>query len=296
MPEAAAARSLQRELELAWESSSGDSCSRWTGELSDDWSFRSPAGGVLSALGVHAMAKELERRGLDGAAWLPLSVTATFCSVVVAGPVEVDVTLLRMGRAVCQLRASVRSLGATDVGLEVTASFGLARSGPEFVASHFPEVTAVGDSPSGTGGVPFAPNVVPRFFQRFETRRAVGADFWSADWAGGGGHHARWVRFHEPPLGREGYLEPAALIALADTMPPSVVQYLGSGFEPFIAPSLDLTVHLIESTRRPWLLCSARSTSAYRGYAAARIEIWDDARRLLAVGTQVMMLRRRPQL
>ncbi len=293
MPESAPpARNLLSQLQLQWDSSSGETSSRWVAELSDDWSFRSPAGGVLSALGVAAMSQELARRGLDPEKWQPLSLTATFCSVVSAGPVEVVVSVLRIGSAVAQLRASLRSLGAAEVGLEVSASFGLARSGPEFVVSQFPEVSTPADSPSGTGSVPFAPGVVPSFFQRFDMRLAAGADFWSAGWAGGGGHHARWMRFHEPPLSREGYLEAAALIALADTMPSSVVQYLGAGFEPFVAPSLDLSVHLIESTQRPWLLCSARATCAYRGYATARMEIWDDERRLLAVATQVMMLRR----
>ncbi|MEZ4228730.1 MAG: thioesterase family protein [Polyangiaceae bacterium] len=285
-------RSFSDELRLELQSA-GDS-SRYAGELSDDWSFRSPSGGLLSALGVAAMREELRRLGATEQA--PLSCTATFCSVVPAGEVSVEVAPLRIGNAVSQLRARVRSAGSDELGLEVSASFGVPRKGPEFCAARFPEVKTVEESPPGSGGVPFAPGVVPRFFQRFEARRAAGNDLWARDWSGGEAHHARWMRFLETPVDAQGVLEPLALVALSDTMPPSVVQYLGPGFEPFIAPSLDLTVHIVRSTQRRWLLCSARARVAFQGYASADIEIWDDERNLLAFGTQVMLFRKPPKL
>ncbi|MGE0322619.1 MAG: acyl-CoA thioesterase [Polyangiaceae bacterium] len=284
-------RSFSEELRLEWVGDDASPCYR--GELSDDWSFRSPSGGLLSALGVAAMREELRRLGNPEQA--PLSCTATFCSVVPAGAVRVEVTPLRIGNAVSQLRAGVFSVETGELGLEVSASFGVPRKGPEFCAVQFPEVRALGASPQGSGGVPFAPGVVPRFFQRFEARRAAGNDLWSNDWSAGEAHHARWVRFLDEPRSADGKLEPLSLVALADTMPPSVVQYLGPGFEPFIAPSLDLTVHLVQSTVRPWLLCSARARVAFRGYASAEIEIWDDEENLLAFGTQVMLFRKPPK-
>lgn len=279
--------------ELSLERATADGDAHYRGELSDDWSFRSPSGGLLCALGVAGMREELRRLGsLEQA---PLSCTATFCSVVPAGAVSVEVAPLRLGNAVSQLRARVRSEVSGELGLEVSASFGVPRRGPEFCAARFPEVRSLEESPLGSGGVPFAPGVVPRFFQRLEARRAAGNDLWSKDWTSGDAHHARWVRFLEPPLRSSGELDPLALIALADTMPPAVVQYLGPGFEPFIAPSLDLTVHLVQSTRRPWLLCSAHARIAFRGYASAEIEIWDDEQNLLAFGTQVMLFRKPPK-
>ncbi|MCA9639101.1 MAG: thioesterase family protein [Polyangiaceae bacterium] len=283
-------RSFSEELALEW---SGDHGASYVGELSDDWSFRSPSGGLLSALGVAAMREELRRLGRGEQA--PLSCTATFCSVVPSGPVRVEVTPLRVGNAVSQLRARVFAAESDELGLEVSASFGVPRSGPEFCAVRFPEVRELEASPAGSGGVPFAPGVVPRFFQRFEARRAAGNDLWAKDWSAGEAHHARWVRFLDEPRGADGKLELLSLVALADTMPPSVVQYLGPGFEPFIAPSLDLTVHLVRSTTRQWLLCSARARVAFRGYASAEIEIWDDERNLLAFGTQVMLFRKPPK-
>ena len=53
-------------------------------------------------------------------------------------------------------------------------------------------------------------------------------------------------------------------------------------------------MHFVQDTRSEWLLTHAHCRAVRGGYATADIEIWDQARRLIAVGTQVMILRRRP--
>jgi acyl-CoA thioesterase len=78
-------------------------------------------------------------------------------------------------------------------------------------------------------------------------------------------------------------------------MPPALIQKLGPDHTPFAAPSLDLTIHFLEDTRREWLLTDVRASRARAGYAHADVNIWDDEGRLIAVGTQMMMLRRVPQ-
>lgn len=264
------------------------------GNLSTDWNFRSPSGGVVQCLTVSAMRAAL---GESAATLLPRSVTTIFCSVVPAGPVDVQVETLRRGNAAVQLRAVAHVPGEPGPALESIATFAVERQGPDFTDAGMPDgVSPPNKSAPLQPQVPFAPDVVPEFFKNFETRKGVGANFWEPDdWQAGSGRYARWVRYLEKPVDAHGQLDVLAFTPIADTMPPAVVQYLGSSFEPFIAPSLDLTVHFLQSTDRDWLLCSAHARRARGGYASAEIEIWDDVGALLAFGTQTMILRKVPE-
>ena len=88
-----------------------------------------------------------------------------------------------------------------------------------------------------------------------------------------------------------GELDPLALVTLADTMPPSVTQYLGPGAPMFFAPSCDLTVHVLGSTREEWVLVQVTCSAAGDGYASARARIWDRCGALLVEATQLMYFR-----
>ncbi|MFY0531311.1 hypothetical protein [Nannocystis pusilla] len=107
---------------------------------------------------------------------------------------------------------------------------------------------------------------------------------------------AYWYRHRVPQTSADGQLDPLALPPLVDTMPPAMFQIGGPVLADTVAPSLDLTVHWLEDTRREWLLTHAHCRRARAGYATADIEIWDDEGRLLAWGNQRMVLRRRPAL
>ena len=135
----------------------------------------------------------------------------------------------------------------------------------------------------------------PRFFDNFDTRLAQGQRWWTSDWAPGPARIARWFRYKIAQRLPDGRLDPLALPPIADTMPPALIQKLGPDHTPFFAPSLDLTVHFLEDTPSQWLLACVHARRARGGYATADVEIWDDDRRLLAYGTQMMLLRRAPQ-
>ena len=47
--------------------------------------------------------------------------------------------------------------------------------------------------------------------------------------------------------------------------------------------------------RHEWLLVSARVLRAHRGYGSATVEIWDQARNLIAFGNQTMLFRGAPK-
>src|ERR1700733_7297514 len=95
--------------------------------LTDQWSAPVlPHGGVVTALALRAMAAEL------GAPDQSLrSVTTAFAAQVPPGPVDIDVPVLRRGRTMSQLTATVHPT-AEEPGHTAMAVFGGTRRGFEF--------------------------------------------------------------------------------------------------------------------------------------------------------------------
>ena len=106
---------------------------------------------------------------------------------------------------------------------------------------------------------------------------------------------ATWYRFDRPPFLDDGTLDPLALVVLADTMPGAVAEKVGRQERSWFAPSIDLTVHLLDHCRSPWVLAHNRARFAGEGYASADMALWDcgqdgtDAPRLVAYATQVFL-------
>ncbi|MBK6683294.1 MAG: thioesterase family protein [Deltaproteobacteria bacterium] len=256
-------------------------------QLPDAWSFLLPSGGVLSALGLVAM-----ERHLDDPRQTIISASTIFCEALRAGPLNVEVEVLRRGQAASQLRARVREGHEPDprrAGLEVIATFACDREGPDVIGASFPEVKsfeASALSPEHKYRLPFLEN--------FEDRLALGHLSRDEEWEAGPARYARWLRYKVPPRRGDGTLSPYALPPIADLMPPALLQLLGPTYPRFLAPSLDLTLHFLEDTTRDRVLVHSYCRRARRGYATAEVELWDEDRRLLAYGTQVMMLRRWP--
>jgi hypothetical protein len=139
------------------------------------------------------------------------------------------------------------------------------------------------------------PEVVPRFIRNFDHRRVIGSMWWKAGVVGPRRPQRLLVPLPlKPQRLADGRLDPLALPPLIDTMPPALCAMVGPDARAFLAPSLDLTVHFMRDTTSEWLLTHAHCREARGGYATADLEVWDEARRLVAVGTQVMILRRRP--
>jgi hypothetical protein len=268
----------------------------YRGELDRSWSFLVPSGGVLMSLALAAMRLELHHLGHDDL--LPASATATFCSSIAEGALDVEVTVLRTGRTASQLRANVRPRGRDaapgDVGLEVTATWVLPRRDVGFASRAFgppPEVPLPADAeiydPSVTG------LTLPPFYRNLEVRRGLGDVWWAKSWGPGAPHVARWYRYLVPPSLPGGGLDPLALPPIADTMASAVHQALGSQNPPLLFPSLDLTVHFTAPDRGAadrHILIDSHATALFEGTASARTEVWQDGV-LLATATQTMTLR-----
>lgn len=259
----------------------------YTAELGDNWSFRTPSGGVLMTVALRAMQQELDRPEFR-----VISANTHFCSPVPAGPLEVRVEILRRGMAAAQLRAQLSSTTTPGPGLEVSATFGRDRPGVDVIDVEPPALpgpdtarAVVRDALPGTG-------FQPPFFTNFETRLARGEEWWTQGWKPGPARMARWFRYRTPQVLADGRFDPLAIPPIADTMPPALIQKLGPDREPFHAPSLDLTIHFLEDTRSQWILTDVHAVRARAGYASADAQMWDDQGRLVAVATQMMILRR----
>ncbi|HEX6570145.1 MAG TPA: thioesterase family protein [Acidimicrobiales bacterium] len=250
-----------------------------------------PQGGMMAALAAAAMAAEVDHPDQR-----LRSLTTVFAAQVPAGPVRVDVTVLRRGRTMSQATATVRAEGA-GVGHTSVAVFGADRGGFEFTDLAMPDVPGPGDCPSFRDPPP--PEVADRFTRRptfpfweqVEGRAAIGRPPWDEETVPTSSECAFWYRFDEPPRRPDGTLDPLAVVAMCDLMPSSVGQRMGPGTPEWYPPSADLTVHLLSEARSDWLLAHLHARRATEGYASVETALWDPSdRTLVAHAAQVMFL------
>ncbi len=251
---------------------------RYTLDLSPAWSFLLPSGGVLATASLRAAVAEL----VDPALRL-VSTTTVFCTPLAAGAIDLEVRVLRRGASAAQVRIAARGRGPDEVGLETVATFARDRQGPEVIGERPPAV------PPPDQCAELTESRAP-FFANFETRLAAGTPLRGAELRAGPARYARWFRYRAPPLDR-GLLDRLALPPLADTMPAALAQALGPGEYRFYAPSLDLTVQIVDDTDREWVLVASEVPRAHVGWAVGRSSLWDDRGRLLAIASQGMLIK-----
>ena len=219
------------------------------------------------------------------------TMTTMFVSTVRDGPVEIDVELLRPGKRMTHVRATLRNAGTQEPAHITTAAFGEAREGFDFSYTQAPPATAPLDYPERPEPPEGVPSFRAGFFDNTETRAVVANQHWETDWSGGSAEVVRWIRYRDTPRLPDGRLDPYALPALADTMPSTISQFMGPGSPFFHCPSVDLTVHFFGPTSCEWLLTHCRCHWAGDGYASAEIQLFDEDRQLVAHATQVMLVR-----
>jgi acyl-CoA thioesterase len=253
---------------------------RYDAELTEDWSFFTPGGGVLLALALNAIQRELDDD------LLPLSATTLFWSPIPAGRMSIEVRVLRRSTSFAQASATIAG------GLEVLATFGRQRDGyPDVVETMMPDVP----HHSALAPPPEHPRLRMRFFDNFEHRIAYGHLAFEPGWEPGPARYARWIRYREAPRASDGSIDLLAYAPIVDLMPPSLVHKVGPKHANFYAPSLDLTLHFFEKTDEEWFLLSGLCRRAVGGTASAQIELFDERGKLVAYATQMMMLRSWPQ-
>jgi acyl-CoA thioesterase len=265
----------------------------YQGSVDAGWNLNPlPQGGVVTALALRAMASEL-----DDPSQLLRTLHTTFAAQVADGPVTVDVEVLRRGRSMSQLRAEVVNTGAGR-GHLTTGIFGSPRRGFSFTDLEPPaDVPPPGTCRSFREPPP--PEVeafptMPFWNRRVEGRTVRGHPPWEP-YVPDRAERVLWYRFDEPPYLDDGTVDPLALVVLADTMPGAVSERVGPTEHHWFAPSIDLTVHLLDPWRSTWLLAHNRARFAGDGYASADMALWDcgedgsDHPRLVAYATQLFL-------
>ena len=266
---------------------------RYEGSVAEAWNLRPlPQGGIVTAMALRAMAQELgdpEQR--------LRTLHTTFVTQVKHGQVVIEVDLLRKGRSMSHLRAEVANTGATR-GHLTSAVFGSTRPGFAFTDLAPPsDVPPPRECPSFRDPPPpgleaFEPMAF--WDRRVEGRAALGHAPWD-DYVPDRAERAMWYRFDEPPFLDDGTIDPLALVVLADTMPGAVGEKVGPQDRMWFAPSVDLTVHLLDECRSAWVLAHNLARHAGDGYASAEMSLWDcgpegdDEPRLVAYGTQLFL-------
>ncbi len=258
----------------------------YTADLCTDWNFLTPSGGVLMTIALRAMQAEIDDPSLR-----PLSANTLFMSPVPAGPLEIRVELLRRGGVAAQLRAALSSTAIPGPGLEVSATFARDLPGaPEFTDSEFPDVPPHEDGDSRENAER------PVFFDNLETTQVEGPPvFMEEGWESSPALFSRWYRYRVPQRDADGRFDRFALPPILDNMPPAAFARIGSDGPRVHAPSLDLTMHILDDTEDEWLLLRNRSKKARGGFATAEVEVWSQSGSLIAVGTQMMIFRSMPQ-
>lgn len=262
---------------------------RFTATVDDRWMLVVvPQGGAVGVLAARAMAAHLG----DSAQSLR-TMSAVFAGQVGCGPVEIEVEVLRRGRSMSQLMATVRNPGAS-AGLTAIAVFGASRRGFDFTDLQMPAVAGPDGLRSYRDPLPegvefeFDRPPMPFWEQIIECRPAIGRPPWEP-FEDGPAECAYWYRLDDPPLLDDGALDPLAAIVLCDTMPGAVGQKLGPDSGSWFGPSADLTVHLLGPARPGWLFAHNRARHAGDGYASIEMTLWDpDRGSLVAYATQMM--------
>lgn len=268
---------------------------RYRAEIAEAWNLRPlPQGGIVTAIAVRAMEDALahpEQR--------LRTLHTAFVAQVAHGPVDITVEGLRRGRSMSHMRATVANPGVAH-GHVTTAVFGAQRDGFDFVDLRPPAGLPLPDDcpsfrdppPEGAVGI-----FTTGFWDsRVEGRAALGHAPWER-YEPGRAERAMWYRLDDPPFLDDGTIDPLSLVVLADTMPGAVGEKLGPADRMWFAPSIDLTVHILDDCRSPWVLAHNTARHAGGGYASADMALYDcgpdcrDEPRLVAYATQLFLFK-----
>jgi Acyl-CoA thioesterase C-terminal domain/Acyl-CoA thioesterase N-terminal domain len=261
---------------------------RFTAAISDAWTLvEVPQGGIAAAIAARAMAHDVAASGQS-----LRSLSAVFAGKVADGRVDVEVTVLRRGRSMSQVAATVRNPGA-GAGLTAVAVFGASRRGFSFTDLAFPDVPGPEGLRSFRDPLPdgvefeFSRPPLPFWERILDARPAIGRPPWEP-YEPGPAETAYWYRVDDPPVDADGFLDPLATLVMCDTMPGAVAQKIGPD-QDWFGPSADFTFHVLDRARPGWLLGHNRARHAGDGYASVEMALWDPrGPTLVAYATQMM--------
>jgi acyl-CoA thioesterase len=237
-------------------------------------------GGVSMYTALRAMQEALDRPEL------PLvTANAIFLAPVPAGPVEIDVDLLRDGRNASQVAADVHVPGSGPA-LRVHGVFGRAHDThlafrdvpvPEVPLPHQVAPPPLPERPNPFGQIPFHDQTAWLPVSPLDDP--------------GRGRFASWVRLHREPRLADGSLDPLLLAVHGDVLGPAVGRALGPSDAPMMVLSLEIGIRFIATPVTPWVLQEIEAWHIGDGYATGPARLWDEDMRLCAIANQTAHLR-----
>lgn len=251
-----------------------------------------PQGGVTTALGVHAAARTLGRDDQQ-----LRSFHVTFVGQVPVGPVDVEASVLREGRAASQVTATIRPEDGSSPGHHVVVTFNAEQDVPaafaDVASTDVPGPEGLVDRWSQMMATDSDPARGPSFMHHFDVRGVGTHSPLDQDWEPSAAPVFMWMRWKDTPTDADGATSALALPPVLDMMPPAVMERLGpSGW--YMAPSADLYAQLFDTRtdESGWMLLRLTSRWARGGMAAGQAEVFSRDGRLLAFTTQLMHLRK----
>jgi hypothetical protein len=248
---------------------------RWAAAVAPGWDIGGNAnGGYLLAITARAMSEQLELPD-------PVSVTGHFLSPGKEGPLEVEVTTVRVGGRFATAHAEVRA-GGTPV-LTALGTFGdLADAGePLRVEGAPPELPP----PSQCQGVPpLGTNELPSFMHRVDLHLHPDDAGFGRGEPSGVARVRGWFRL---PDGEP--VDTMALLCALDAFPPTAFNAnLPLGW----VPTLELTAHIRGRPAPGWLAAEFTTRFVTGGFLEEDGLIWDSTGTLVGQSRQLALMPR----
>lgn len=248
----------------------------WKGEVQADWDiFGIANGGYLMAIAARAMSEAAGGR-------LPVSVTAHFTRPLAAGPIEVSVQSLKVGRTFSTMSARVTAESESLTLLGGFAQPGALDANQVYVAGAPPDLPSPADCPQALPAPdgPLPPPLMAQFEERIhpdDVGPLVGRPSGTARVRG-------WFRLHD-----EEPIDPFALLLVADAFPPAV---FNADLPLAWTPTIEMTTQIRATPAEGWLRCQFSTRFVSGGLLEEDGEIWDETGNLVALSRQLALVPR----
>lgn len=250
---------------------------RWFADLADGWDiFGVTNGGYLMSIATRAMEAESGGRTL-------IAATGSYLNPANTGPVDVDVEVLKVGRSLSTLRATISRDSKSLV--YVTGVFtdpDSERSDAHLVLGKPPDLPSPDECVEVVPAedAPFPPPFTGKVDLRIhpEDARAVDGVKTGVPLVRG------WFRLLDgEPLNAH------SVVLATDAMPPAIFNAdLTIGW----TPTVDLTVQVRDPAPSGWLACRLSSRFISAGMLEEDGEIWDEAGNVVALSRQLALVPR----
>lgn len=242
-------------------------------EIHDGWDVVGNAnGGYLMAMAARAMARAADRPH-------PVSVTAHYLSPGRPGPVTIDPQIVKAGRRLTTVRASLQ--GAEKPLIELLGSFGdlNAIEGPQRVDASPPDLPppeeCLHNAPNPEVGFP------PAMMGRVNMRLHPDDAQFMAGNPSGDPLVRGWLK-----LADDEPMDVFGLLLATDCFPPTV---FNAKLPVAWTPTVELTAHIRGIPEPGWLRCRFSTRFISGGMLEEDGEVWDETGRLVAQSRQLAL-------